>query len=479
MKRFIYAFLGCALLVPTFGWAQNEPAPLTPEPQPLTPFARPGFAPFKPHFGEGVPTHTLWTNQGELVPDLSILAQDPKAFTMTMAKAIRTRNIPGLKVLVPIYEAQPYRTMVLVNFAKGLIDLEEENFSQAKVHFKAVLDEEPKAEVARFYYMMTSFSSKDYYAAQKELVKLKDMTLPDEAKTLMDSVDKTLTDMTAWHFDGSANVFYDGNANQAPDQTKWNGWTFEGKKKDWALRYWASVSKRVNLPQGFYLTGNLWGFGKKYRQLDQYDDIAVQGDIGLGYALNANDYGLHFYHQWRWFGNKPYTQTDGISAKWTHLWSATVRTGISLGLERERYEKLRHFDAHNRLAAVDLGLILSPRSFWQMGVNGTDHRGTRDKSDEYLSVGLFTRYQHQFVSGVNMGVTLGYEDRRYRGATLLTQKQDRHDKNYRSSLNLSYNPWVFKGIRPELELAYQKHTSNSALHRYSDRGVYVKLNKSF
>lgn len=408
------------------------------------------------------------------------LLEQPDLLKMAMISLIRKNNIVGIEKILPIYKQSKISNPYLVSYAEGVLFLHYGYANKSALAFQNVLQQYPTAEVANYYYGLANFYNKNYFTARNVFSKLNQINdLPKDIKKQIDKYAQRVDQITAWKTNFNLSLFYDRNINNAPDQQKWGNFRFSDKKSDIGLMYQLGLSKKFILPQGFYLQPNIYFYGKQYSHYREYNDFNSRFGFLMAYANQYNDFSIQPYIAKRLYGEKSYSRTLGNQFNWLYDWNDRFSTLISFSYEHQYFDQQKFLNNHRQIFNFTALYALTNNHILSFSPEIIHQYATRDLDDSYLGWNIKTDWRANWKNGLGTTLTLIYGKNKYKGATLLTQTENRKDQKYGITLQLKHSKLQYAGFQPALSLHYYAHKSNSALHRYTRKEVFFNINKIF
>lgn len=418
-------------------------------------------------------TQTLEINSEEL-------QENPALLRALMIKMVQENHLQGMKKLLPLYKKLPDADPILIHHAQGVIDLQERRIKEAIQAFSEILKVHPDSEVALFYLSLATWQNKDYTQAERYLEALDNYNLPNDIRQLREDYLKNLSQMKKGQWQMAFNLFYDKNVNQAPEERYFGNFVFEAPKKDIGLFYHVNYQKRFFLEKGWQIAPNAHLFGKIYRKESDYNDANIYLSVPIIHANAKREWQIAPFFLRRYFANRSYSYHAGIDAQ--NEYQLNQKWALGAGV---RYEKSWHdgraFFNHRR-RSLRVMAKFSPSYHQQFFLQG--QLSWQDQSRD-----LDDQFREQQIKGVWQGIwqdkfkttfSAQYSQRNYYTGNLLTGvDHPRKDHNLNLQLALQHRDIHWKGITPTLNLNYNRHNSNSALHRYKKSEVFVSFYKSF
>lgn len=280
--------------------------------------------------------------------DADTLLANTELLARAMYSAVVAHNIPGIKAVLPIYEQWPEHDRAMARYAKGLLAQSEGRAAEAVGHYRRFIAEQPDASAVRWQLATALFEDKQNEAAADQFDKLQTESLPPALQERIETYRKALRERDLWQFNAGLNITREQNINQAPSQRRlgnhlsdeqcravrlvypdddcFRGWTFPEPIDATAVHYQIGAEKKWSLPRGFYATAGADHYGKIYPKHTNYNDLTTRFSAGIGYADQRSDIGITLFHERRFYGNDPYTYTNGARLHYNHWWQPKLQT---------------------------------------------------------------------------------------------------------------------------------------------------------
>jgi len=259
--------------------------------------------------------------------DAKTLLDNPQLLSRAMYSAVVSRNIAGIKVVLPIYEQWQGHDKNMALYARGLVAQNDGKMKEAIGYYRQFIAENPDAPVVRWQLATALFEDKQNEAAADQFDKLKtEPNLPEPFVKGIESYRKALRERDSWKFNAGLSVTREQNINQAPSRRTYGNWTFPEPIDATAINYQLGAEKKWSLPKGWYATAGADTYGKVYPERTKYNDVTTRFSVGAGYADQHNDIGLTPFHERRFYGNDPYTYSSGARLHINHWWQPKLQT---------------------------------------------------------------------------------------------------------------------------------------------------------
>ena len=147
-----------------------------------------------------------------------------------MYSAVVSRNIAGIKVVLPIYEQWSGHDKNMALYAHGLVAQDDGKMKEAIGYYRQFI--------------------KQNEAAADQFDKLKtEANLPEPLVKGIESYRKALRERDSWKFNAGLSVTREQNINQAPSRRTYGNWTFPEPIDATAINYQLGAEKKWTLPK--------------------------------------------------------------------------------------------------------------------------------------------------------------------------------------------------------------------------------------
>lgn len=219
---------------------QNQPAPelqvKTAEPDPVE--------------AEAVKPAAETSSEKVVNVDAKTLLDNPQLLSRAMYSAVVSRNIAGIKVVLPIYEQWPRHDKNMALYAHGLVAQDDGKMKEAIRYYRQFIAENPDAPVVRWQLATALFEDKQNEAAADQFDKLKtEANLPEPLVKGIESYRKALRERDSWKFNAGLSVTREQNINQAPSRRTYGNWTFPEPIDATAINYQLGAEKNGRCPK--------------------------------------------------------------------------------------------------------------------------------------------------------------------------------------------------------------------------------------
>lgn len=457
----------------------------------------------EPHTQE-IPAHVKETSapsEKVLQVDETMLLANTELLARAMYSAVVAQNIAGIKAVLPIYEKWPQHDAAMARYARGLLAQGEGRAGEAVRIYRGFIAENPDAPMVRLQLAKALFEDRQNEAAADQFDRLQSEDLPEAVKKAVEDYRKSLRERDSWQFNASLNLTREQNINQAPrqrrlggyltaDQCKlaktidagddcFRGWTFNAPIDAVAVNYQIGTEKKWSLPKGWYATAGADVYGKVYPNHTVYNDLTGRLSAGIGHADQRTDVGLTPFHERRFYGNDPYTYTNGARLHWNRWHTPKVQTLTAAELGRLKNTRRAYSDNQSRLFSASLVYYANARRYWLAGADWYRERNKDDRSESFDRYGLRAAWGEEWKGGLSTRLQLNAAKRHYDDASFFSNGDKRQDKELGATLSLWHRAVHFKGITPRLTIAHNRTLSNDKFYEYGKSRMFVELSKTF
>lgn len=410
----------------------------------------------------------------------------PELLKQALISSLVLQNIPAIRQLLPIYRRLPDHDQagenrLLHTLSQALLDRAEGRFGRSADAYRRALAEYPDMPVIRFFLAQNLFADQQNREAEQEFKQLENHSgLPEAARRVIPEYLDGLKQRQRWQFYGNGYYTRERNINNATGKERAiiNGgvWLLPKTESAQGIAYRGGGVRDWYLKNGFSLRGGADIDGKFYWDNHEYDDLSIRISTGAVYRNARSEAALLPYFERRWYGTEKYNRDTGVRAEVSHRFNSRHRLLTAAEYGRERYDE-RHFLNGPRASLSATWLYgFSSNGYMTLGGDWA-YKKARDGDDSYRRYGLRGSWSQYWQNGLNTGLSLSYGMRRYQGEDLLNIR--RRDREYAAGLTLAHEKLVWRGVRPQLVLQWQKTASNHPLYGHQKANGFIQLNKSF
>ncbi|PSJ79460.1 surface lipoprotein assembly modifier [Neisseria iguanae] len=453
---------------------------------------------------QGLPAHVKEAAkpfEKVLQVDEEILLSNTDLLERAMYSAVVAQNITGIKAVLPIYEKWSQHDQAMARYARGLLAQGEGKAGEAVNVYRDFIAENPNAPMVRLQLAKALFENKQNEAAADQFDRLQSEDMPETVKMEIDAYRKALRERDSWKFNASLNITREQNINQAPRQRRlgehlaaeqckvaksinpdddcFRGWTFNVPIDATAVNYQIGTEKKWSLPKGWYATAGADVYGKVYPNRTDYNDLIGRVSMGIGHADQRTDVGVTPFHERRFYGNDPYTHTNGVRLHWNRWHTSKIQTLTAAEFGRLKNTRRKDADNQSRLFSASLVYYAGARQYWLTGTDWYRERNKDDHSESFDRYGLRAAWGQEWQGGLSSRLQLNAAKRHYDETSFFSNGDKRQDKELGVTLSLWHRAVHFKGITPRLTVSHHKNLSNDKFHEYGKSRMFVELGKTF
>lgn len=368
----------------------------------------------------------------------------------------------------------------LARYERALILLADGNRVEAATLLRRILDDDPRAGVARLRLATLLHQMGDSGAAQRELRALRSSALPPIAAQFADRLSAALQSRKPLGFQLEVAIAPDSNINRATASnmlsTVLGDFTIVGKAKSGVGAAFRGLAQaRVQAGPLAHLVVRASGEANLYRD-PSFDDIVGDLAVGPEFALGGTRVGVEAGVTSQWFGFRRY--------------QSGLRLGTALTTPVDRVSEVRaeaswrQFENHiNRLqdgrglsGRIRYERALSPRLTASASL-GVDRFHARDDAFSTrawnASLSLFRDFDRTTVStGVEFR-GLAADDR------LVLLPSARRDSLYRFHLGAVFRQLTVAGLAPFTRFVIERNSSNIEFYGYRRLRSEIGFSRAF
>lgn len=185
------------------------------------------------------------------------------------------------------------------------------------------------------------------------------------------------------------------------------------------------------------------------------------------------------FHERRFYGNDPYTYTNGARLHYNHWWQPKLQTLSAFEAGRLKNGRREHSNNTSQLLSNSIVYYRNARQYWVAGIDLYRERNRDDKSDSFNRYALRTTWGQEWPEGLSTVLRLSAAQRRYQAPGFFSNERNRRDKEASASLSVWHRALHFKGITPRLTIVHNKTWSNDKFYEYGKSRMFVELSKTF
>ena len=216
--------------------------------------------------------------------------------------------------------------------------------------------------------------------------------------------------------------------------------------------------------------------GKIYRN-DDWNDISVQGDLGIARLFDGGEAAGGIRFSQRWLGGERYSFGIGPWTRGRMRLSPETGVNLSLNAERRKHPTRPDMDGWTVRLRSGLDYAFSARTSSRLEIDLEDN-DIREKRHSHRIAGVAIALSHAFEGGLSISPRIAVQQRRYAGADPLFQEV-RSDRLVRLSVNLLHRRLQVRGFAPYVGYSYEVNRSNIPINEYTNHGAVLGVSRNF
>lgn len=392
--------------------------------------------------------------------------------------AIQTNNIDNIKLLLPLYQQTKNPDSFIIKLAETKIQIEDKQIPEAIDSYKSILAQWPEATFIRFNLAELLLINNQIDAAEDQFKKVKsDQTLNDDSKELINQYLKQVQNRKQMGFNFNMTMINDKNINSAPKIENYNGWEPERPQKAYGIRFKLNAFKSYNIVDNYYFRLNSNVQAKLFPNHKRYNDIIASVESGIAYKDFDSEYIISPIFTKRWFNNKPYSSSHGLST------SASNKIGSSTYLNHYlEFSKVEHDDrtwlnGNSSALSSSIFYFQNPTLYYWFAA-GLNHKTARFDDDAYHRYSLNAGVAKEWSKGISTEWSVSNALTKYKGEDIFGIK--RKDKDLSTTLSIWKRTFTVAGLTPKINANFEKTISNHPMYNQNEKiYISISLGKSF
>ncbi|AKH88973.1 surface lipoprotein assembly modifier [Edwardsiella tarda] len=418
-----------------------------------------------------------------LVISQEALKTQPHIIFQGMIQAVIKSDAAAVKILLPLYQAQPGYDENLAAWGKAILAKEEGNYRDAIRYYRRVIAKEPQLNIARLQLAIALFQNKDRASALLQFNKLRANSNGEVINEIVDSYIRAIQQKDSWSFNLGVNYINESNINNAPGtNVKIGPWQAEKRQSGQGFSYYLSASKTWSLPEGLFSEIRTLAYGKYFTNNHRYDQATARLSAGLGLRdLNASLLLLPFIErEWASDNQAPSLSSEGTSPglrieteyRLNPRWKIDVDAEKSHTTNKRRTQR----DSKNHLLSTTLYYSSSPEQFWFWG-SDYQRENVERKSLAFQRIKWRAGWGNEWPGGISSIMQINYANKFYDSADFFGIQQ--RNKEYGALITLWHRDIYYFGITPKINLSYFKSDSNHPFYEYDKKMAFLTFSKLF
>ncbi len=215
---------------------------------------------------------------------------------------------------------------------------------------------------------------------------------------------------------------------------------------------------------------------KTYERSD-WNDISVQGDIGLARLFNRGSASGSLRLSRRWLGGKRYRTGIGPWTRGRVRLTPTLRLDAALGGQRHDHPDNSGLDGWTVTLRPGLDYALDSRTTFRAELD-LEHVDAREDRHGSRLGGVAFGVSHAFDGGLSVSPRIAVHWRRYDGSDPLFGKT-RSDRQARVSVNLLHRALQLQGFAPYIGYFREWNRSSIPVNAWRNHGAILGISKNF
>ncbi len=357
--------------------------------------------------------------------------------------------------------------------------------------YRKILDDQPtlakiRFELARCYMEMGEWYRADYHLR----LAMTDNRLPDDIKSLMNSLRYLVRKNKNWNVWFNIGAAPDNNINAAAGGTECVDTIFGPMCRDGAR---PETAIGINIATGAdyeFKLGDHWRwknaatlYSNTYNKA-KYNDLYIQLQSGPRYVYNRGSVWFAGIGQRRYFGHAPYTYGTGAGIFADYDITRRTSAAITLTYTHNKYDKFGPWMNGNTYSA---GTVLSywfDASKYIILRGGFIRENTTDKSYSYRQPGIGIGAGAELVWGFSIYIEpyfywTNYDDGLWYVKDGMFQNITQRDYTRQYSIRVMNNKLTWHGFSPALTYNFTRRTSNVWQREFSKHTIGFTIQQRF
>lgn len=419
-------------------------------------------------------------NTEVLALDEKKLLDNPELLKRAMNSVVLTKQIEGIKVVLPIYQQLPDADSTLIRYAQSLLAHYQGKLTTAINGYRKIIAEHPEMSAVRLDLAMALQANQENEAAREQFTRLQSEDLPQPINAL---IADRLTEMSkeqAWRFNVDFYYRQENNINDAPEQqTRSLGGgvlIFPKAEKAHGFHLHLGANRRFNLDNNIYANVAFDASSDFYWDNHDYDDLTLKVASGVGYQDAKLTAEFQPFVKKRYFATEPYSITAGAGGLLSYRLTPKWRFSHYGEWSYETFEQRKHLNGQRQFSSLSAVYIRNPQQYWSAGINYLNSEA-KDAEDSYYRAGAFIGWGQEWAKGLSSQLTLSVGKRQYNGVDFFGIR--RQDKEYSTKLALWHRALHYKGITPRFVWSWNRIDSNHFYYDKTDSKVNIEFSKIF
>lgn len=443
--------------------------------------------PAAPHFERLTPKTTGETVSGDTlhVSDQQLAAQ-PELAKALLDQAVRDEAWPVVKSVLPLYERSPAPDRVLIHYAKAGVARSEGHYGEAIKNYRAILSEHPDFAAVRLDLARALYEDRQFDAAEYHFERVRAASPPPEVAQRINAYLQRIQSQDRLTGNLSLSYLNDSNVNSASTNKyiRIGDKLFIRNKEAYPQRgegFWfnGALQKDVHLYDSHSLRFLGTVTGKSYWNNHRFDDITSRLYTGYRWQDFRQQISLLPFYEKRWYGTEAYSSGPGMRMEYSYLLSPAWQVSQVLEYQKLHYDNTQYdfLAGDNRYVSTTLSHVINARLSVFVG-GDVAWQNTTTASETNQRYSLRSGLETDLPWGVSAGLMGALAKRHYDDDNDIFGVRRRDDEQI-AMVSLWHRDLHFMSVMPKLNFVYKKVNSNIDFYDYTQRNVYLTLDKRF
>ena len=414
------------------------------------------------------------------------LETQPELTTALLNQAVRDEAWPVVKSLLPVYERLFAPDEVLIHYAKAGLARSEGHYDEAIEHYRAILSTHPDFAAVRLDLARALYEDRQFDAAEYNFERLNTTNPPLEVAQRINTYLKQVRSQDRVTGNLSVSYLNDSNVNNASTgkYIRIGDKLFIRNKEAYPQRgegFWfnGALQKDVSLYDRHSLRFLGTVTGKSYWNNHRFDDITSRLYAGYRWQDFRQQIALLPFYEKRWYGTEAYSSGPGMRAEYSYLLSPSWQISQALEYQKLHYDNAQYdfLAGDNRYISTTLSHVVNARlSVFFGGDIAWQNTSTASETNQRYS--LRSGVEADLPWGISAGLMGALAKRHYDDDNDIFGVR-RQDNEQIGMLSLWHRDLHFMSVMPKLNFVYKKVNSNIDFYDYTQRNIYLTLDKRF
>lgn len=405
------------------------------------------------------------------------LLENPVFLEQLLDSALAEHQIEGVRVLIPIYQQWQNHDEILLLYAQATVHSADGNYKQAIDDYRKIMAKRPDLTPVRVRLTESLILDKQWNVAQQQILKIKsESDVPTDIIQQLTQAEVWLKKQKKWQVNANVRYLNDKNVNQAPKQSDYGVWQFPEPVHGEGLGYDISLYKNQMWLNHWSWRGGLLAYGKSYWNAHRYDDILVQGQLGMAYQNADFDVALLPFYRYRWFATEPYSQEIGLNTQLQYHFNAHWHGFATMQYSDKKHHQRTFLDGWLWQNSLTVLYASSPTQSWLIGADFSKEQ-PEEKSERYQRIGLRLGWEQEWEHGISTSSSLGIAKRHYQAPDIF--QIQRQDTEYFAKMSVWHRAVHWHGFTPKITWLWNKTDSQHFLYDQENNQIFLEIGKNF